>query len=293
LRPDLAQIDAFTDRPFSGNPAAVCLLERAADEAWMQQLAAEMNLSETAFASLDKDASAEGAPVWRLRWFTPVTEVSLCGHATLATAHHLFVHRNVDVPLLRFLTLSGDLTATRSSDGWIELDFPADEPVVTPPPAGLVEALGLSPETVVATAAGRSDVLVELAAPEHVAALVPDFAALRGIDVRGVIVTSTGTGLYDVVSRFFAPRVGIDEDPVTGSAHTTLGPYWAPKLGKREILARQASRRGGTIRVRVDGDRVHLAGQAVTTFRGKLHDDALPPRPSRRRRTATVEASAP
>jgi PhzF family phenazine biosynthesis protein len=288
LRPDLAQIDAFTDRPFSGNPAGVCLLDRAPDEAWMQQLAAEMNLSETAFL-FPPDAAVDGEPRWMLRWFTPVTEVPLCGHATLASAHHLFVHRKVDDPVLHFDTMSGELTATRLADGWIELDFPADEPTPADLPAGVVEALGLPVDAVVAVASGRS-LLVELADPAFVEALQPDFRALHAIDVGNVMVTSTGTGLYDIVSRYFAPAVGIDEDPVTGSAHTTLGPYWAPKLGKSELLARQASSRGGIVKVRVDGNRVHLAGRAVTVFRARLADDAVPPRRRRRRRPAAAEA---
>jgi PhzF family phenazine biosynthesis protein len=171
--------------------------------------------------------------------------------------------------MLRFHTRSGELRATRLSDGWIELDFPADEPIERDVPAGLVDALGLPVDAVVAAAEGRS-LLVEVSDHALVEALRPDFRALQAIGVGHVMVTSTGTGLYDIVSRYFAPGVGIDEDPVTGSAHTTLGPYWAPKLGKTDLLARQASRRGGTLRVRVDGQRVHLAGQAVTAFRGQL-----------------------
>jgi len=278
LRPDLAQIDAFTDRPFGGNPAGVCLLDREPDEEWMQAFAAEMNLSETAFLFPTDDNPAI-LPTWRLRWFTPVCEVDLCGHATLASAHYLFTHHEVDAGTVRFLTRSGPLTAERTADGWIEIDLPADTPVLIDAPAGLHAALGLRDETVVATARGRSDLLVEVADPDFVDALEPDLAALRRIDVRGVMVTSVGAGLYDIVSRFFAPGAGIDEDPVTGSAHTTLGPYWTRKLGKKQLLARQASSRGGTLRVHVDGDRVRLAGQALTAFRGRLDDAVLPPKP--------------
>lgn len=291
MRPDLAQIDAFTDKPFSGNPAAVCLLDRAPDEVWMQSLAAEMNLSETAYLFPPEDQT-EAAPTWQLRWFTPVVEVDLCGHATLAAAHYLFVHRKIEAPKLHFLTRSGTLVAERTTDGWIELDFPADEPVITDAAPGLIAALGLREEAVVAVARGRSDVLIEVADAEFVEKLEPDAAALRRLDLRGAIVTSVGSGLYDIVSRFFAPGAGIDEDPVTGSAHTTLGPYWAPKLGKEEMLAYQASRRGGTVRVRVAGDRVHLAGQATSVFRARLDDALLPPRRRSRRKLAAIPASS-
>jgi PhzF family phenazine biosynthesis protein len=285
LRPDLAQIDAFTDKPFSGNPAAVCLLDRAPTDEWMQNLAAEMNLSETAFL-VPADDTSDDVPAWHLRWFTPVAEVELCGHAKLASAHHLFEHRKVDAPLLHFRTLSGVLTARRTPDGWIELDMPADPPQPIDPPKGLLAALGLRDEAVVEVARGRSDVLVEVADSDFVAHVQPDHSALRRLELRGVIVTSVGVGLYDIVSRFFAPGVGVDEDPVTGSAHTTLAPHWAPKLGKNDILAHQASRRGGTLRLQLDGDRVHMAGQAVTVFRARLDDAALPPRKRASRRGA-------
>ena len=294
MRPDLAQIDAFTDAPFQGNPAGVCFLDREPDEAWMQSLAAEMNLSETAylFPPDPDEVSEDEPPTWRLRWFTPVVEVALCGHATLASAHYLFTQRKIDAPLIRFLTLSGPLTASRTPDGFIELDFPADVPTPTEAPQGLLAALGLRDEMVVALAQGRTDVLVEVADATVVAGLQPDAAGLRRLDVRGVIVTSAGTGLYDIVSRFFAPGAGIDEDPVTGSAHTTLGPYWAPKLGKDEILAHQISSRGGVVRMLVDGDRVHLAGRAVTVFRARLDDAVLPRRPRARRANRNVPTVA-
>jgi PhzF family phenazine biosynthesis protein len=285
----LAQVDAFTDVAFGGNPAAVCLLDKPADEQWMQRVAAEMNLSETAFLHPADDRPDDlELPTWYLRWFTPVTEVELCGHATLASAHFLFVDQKVDTTTVRFRTLSGLLSATRSADGWIELDLPADPPSSATPPAGLLAALGLRPEAVIAVAQGRRQLLVEVADPGMVDALAPDFGALRRLDIRGAIVTSVGAGLYDIVSRYFAPAVGIDEDPVTGAAHTTLGPYWSQKLNKSELLARQASSRGGVMRVAVVDDRVLLAGQAVTVFRFRLERAALPPRAtsSRRRRTA-------
>jgi PhzF family phenazine biosynthesis protein len=290
LRPDLAQIDAFTDAPFGGNPAGVCFLDREPAEEWMQSVAAEMNLSETAFLFPPESQEVEDpdVPTYRLRWFTPTVEVDLCGHATLASAHYLFTQRKIDKPMIRFLTKSGTLTATKTTDDYIELDMPADPPSDAAPPPGLLAALGLRDETVVASARGRRDVLIEVADPSVVAAVQPDAAALRRLDLRGVIVTSVGSGLYDIVSRFFAPGSGIDEDPVTGSAHTTLGPYWAPKLGKDQMLAHQVSSRSGVIRVTVAGDRVLLAGQAVTVFRARLDDAALPRRPRARRATRNV-----
>jgi PhzF family phenazine biosynthesis protein len=279
LRPDLAQIDAFTDKPFSGNPAAVCLLDRAPTDEWMQNLAAEMNLSETAFlVPADAGPDATAPPSWHLRWFTPLTEVELCGHATLASAHYLFQHRKVEAPVVVFHTLSGPLRATRTPDGWIELDLPADQVEPADPPKGLLAALGLRDEAVVAIARGRASVVVEVADHDFVSHVQPDHSALRRLDVRGVIVTSVGVGLFDIVSRYFAPGVGIDEDPVTGAAHATLAPYWAPKLGKNDMLAHQASRRGGTLRLHLHDDRVHMAGQAVTVFRARLDDGALPPK---------------
>jgi PhzF family phenazine biosynthesis protein len=295
LRPDLAQIDAFTDAPFHGNPAGVCFLDREPDESWMQSLAAEMNLSETAFLfpPAPEEVDEPHIPTFRLRWFTPTIEVDLCGHATLASAHYLFTQRKVDAPLIRFLTRAGTLTAARSPDEFIELDFPADSPTPEPPPPGLLAALGLRDEQVVATARGARDVLVELADATVVADVQPDAPALRRLDLRGVIITSVGSGLYDIVSRFFAPGSGIDEDPVTGSAHSTLGPYWAPKLGKDELLANQISARSGVVRVRVAGDRVLLGGRAVTVFRARLDDGLLPRRPRARRAARNVPTATP
>jgi len=257
------QVDAFTDKAFAGNPAAVCILTEPRDEAWMQNMAREMNLSETAFLRKQTDG-------FGLRWFTPAVEVALCGHATLASAHVLW-----ETGLLapqeeaRFHTKSGLLMAKRKGD-WIELNFPAtpDEPATSPP--RLEEALGVKPRYV---GKSRFDYLLELDTEETVRTLKPDLGLLRALQVRGVMVTSRATSPgFDFVSRFFAPGSGIDEDPVTGSAHCCLGPFWSKRLGKNELIAYQASRRGGTVRVRVSGDRVYLSGQAVTILRGELDD---------------------
>ena len=257
----LIHVDAFTDRPFGGNPAAVCILSEPRDEGWMGQVAQEMNLPETAFLSPLGDG-------YSLRWFTPTVEVDLCGHATLASAHVLWELELLprDTPA-RFHTRSGLLVARQAGD-WIELDFPAtpDEPAASP--TGLAEALGVTPRYV-----GRSrfDYLVEVDTEVTVRALQPDLSALRSIDARGVIVTAQATaGNYDFVSRFFAPSTGIDEDPATGSAHCCLGPFWSARLGKAELVAYQASPRGGVLRVRVGRSGVTLSGQAVTVLRGEL-----------------------
>ncbi|HVG23426.1 MAG TPA: PhzF family phenazine biosynthesis protein [Thermoanaerobaculia bacterium] len=253
----LYQIDAFTQEAFRGNPAAVCLLDAERDAAWMQNVAAEMNLSETAFLLPRGDE-------WSLRWFTPAVEVALCGHATLASAHALYEERGLTAA--RFQTLGGLLTTERSGD-WIEMDFPAKPTTASDPPAGLLESLGVRDALYV----GRNqfDYVVEVANEEEVRALQPDHARLRTIPVRGAIVTSRGRE-HDFVSRFFGPAVGVDEDPVTGSAHCALTPYWAAKLGKDAMTAYQASKRGGIVRVRLAGDRVKLGGQAVTVLRGEL-----------------------
>ncbi len=263
-------IDAFTDRPFAGNPAAVCLLEGDGwpDEGWMRQVAAEMNLSETAFAHpLPGDAEAD----WALRWFTPTVETNLCGHATLASAHVLWQTGRLppDAPA-RFHTRSGLLTADQRGD-WIELDFPAEPEQPVEAPAGLLEALGVAPRYV---GRGRSNYLVEVDSERTVRGARPDFARLgAALPTNGIILTSRSESPpYDFVSRFFMPGGGIDEDPVTGAAHCCLGPHWAAQLGKREFVAYQASARGGVVRVRVEGDRVLLGGQAVTVLRGELAD---------------------
>ena len=258
---EIFQVDAFTDRPFAGNPAAVCPLEGPADEEWMQDVAIEMNLSETAFFWPEGEAM-------RLRWFTPAAEVELCGHATLAAAHVLWESGRLDrAEEAHFETLSGRLSAALDGEV-IVLDFPALEGVPVEAPAGLSAALGVTP---VALSQARFDLLVELAGAEGVRSLAPDFRALGEVESRGVIVTAAGDdGEFDFVSRFFAPRFGIDEDPVTGSAHCQLAPYWRERLGKSEMLAYQASPRGGIVRVAVRGDRVQLGGRAVTVMEGRL-----------------------
>jgi PhzF family phenazine biosynthesis protein len=263
----LFQVDAFTAEPFAGNPAAVCLLEADADPAWMQSVAAEMNLSETAFLR-------PSGGRWRLRWFTPTVEVELCGHATLASAHLLFSEGLADAgEPVRFNSASGPLAARRDGDGAIWLDFPATPAAPVEPPAGLLDALGVGGAGFVGRA--RFDWLVELADEAAVRDLAPDLRALGGLtpDGMGVIVTAAaapGAAGYDFVSRCFVPSAGIDEDPVTGAAHCVLGPFWAGRLGREELAGFQASARGGLVRVRPEGHRVHLGGHAVTVLRGRL-----------------------
>ena len=263
---DLYQVDAFADRPFAGNPAAVCLLPEPRDAEWMQAVAREMNLSETAFLH-----PQDGG--WSLRWFTPAIEVELCGHATLASAHVLWQSGRLGAgETARFHTLSGLLTAEQQGE-WIELDFPARTAPEAEPPEGLVDLIG-SPAVFVGKS--RYDYLLELPSEDAVRSSAPDPRRLAALPVRGVIITARGAqaaGPYDIVSRFFAPGSGVDEDPVTGSAHCTLGPYWAPRLGKQELLAYQASARGGVLRVRVAGERVKLGGRAVTVLEGRLLAD--------------------
>lgn len=255
------QVDAFTDRLFGGNPAAVCLLHEDAPDEWMQAVADEMNLSETAFAT-----PCDGG--YGLRWFTPSVEVDLCGHATLATAHVLLTEKmhHQDQPI-QFHTRSGVLSCSRHDD-WIEMNFPATPARPIIPPEGLLESLGVSAVFVGKT---EFDHLVVVERAEMVRALIPDFATMKAIATRGVIVTSrSDDSRHDFVSRFFAPAVGIDEDSVTGSAHCCLGPYWAEALGKTEMVAFQASRRGGVVGLRLNGERVILSGKAVTVWQGEL-----------------------
>jgi PhzF family phenazine biosynthesis protein len=259
----LFHVDAFADAPFRGNPAAVCLLDAPADPAWMQSVATEMNLSETAFVVRGGDPHA-------LRWFTPAVEVPLCGHATLASAHVLWeTGLPADTPA-RFTTASGLLTCTRDG-ALIEMDLPAEPPAPVPVDEALVAALGIRPTEVARNGLGK--VLAVTDVPT-VQAVAPDFAAVAALDATGIIVTAAtgepeGTGI-DFVSRYFAPAVGIDEDPVTGAAHCALAPYWAARLGRDELTGYQASARGGTVRCRVNGDRVVLGGHAVTVARGEL-----------------------
>lgn len=256
----ISVVDAFTDRPFAGNPAAVCVLDAFPDDGRMAAIARELNLSETAFVVRRGDGD------WDLRWFTPGAEVDLCGHATLATAHVLAL------PQARFHTRSGVLTARTGDGGWIALDFPALPP--TPAPdldvAALAAVLGADP---VAVWRSRFDLLIELADAATVRGLTPAIDGLRAFGARGYIVTAAGPGApdgADIVSRFFAPAVGVPEDPVTGSAHCVLAPFWAERLARIELVAEQASARGGTLHLRLDGDRVELRGRAVTTWRGEL-----------------------
>ena len=258
-------VDAFASAPFTGNPAAVCLLEPDGfpDVAWMQAVAAEMNLSETAFAHrLPGDADAG----WALRWFTPTVEVGLCGHATLAAAHV------IGAPRVRFATLSGVLTAVRRPDGAIVLDFPANAPTPATMPDGLAEALGVTPLAVYGTGA-LGDLLAEVDSEQVVRGLNPDVTALSRVDARGVIVTAAAgkDSGFDFVSRFFAPAVGIAEDPVTGSAHTALAPFWSARLGRDTLTGLQVSARTGVVGTRVAGTRVELTGHAVTVLDGQLH----------------------
>jgi predicted PhzF superfamily epimerase YddE/YHI9 len=270
------QVDAFADRPFTGNPAGVCPLPTPGFPAagWMQAVAAEMNVAETAFLVRRGDGSGSA---FDLRWFTPAVEVELCGHATLASAHLLWEAGLVAAgEPIRFHTLSGVLGAARDGE-WIELDFPAEPASALPEaPPRLAEMLGASPVWV---GANRFDLVVELADEGAVRALAPDVRRLGALPYRGILVTARAAAPgYDVVSRFFAPAAGVDEDPVTGSAHCCIGPYWCERLGKNPLLAWQASARGGRVRVELAGDRVHLGGQAVTVLRGELAGAADPAR---------------
>ena len=254
------QVDAFADRAFAGNPAAVCWLEEAADPEWMQAVAAEMNLSETAFARRLNEG-------YELRWFTPVVEVDLCGHATLATAHALWSAGVVSDETLRFHTRSGVLSCVRAN-GWIELDFPATPAAASSPAMALLDGLGVEPKFV---GDSKFYTLVEVESADVVRSLKPDFGKLGQAPTLGVIVTARSDDpRYDFISRFFAPALGVNEDPVCGSAHCVLAPYWAEKLGKTQLSAYQASARGGVLRLKFGGDRVTLGGQAVTVWQGEL-----------------------
>jgi PhzF family phenazine biosynthesis protein len=255
------QVDAFTNRLFCGNPAAVCLLDDQPADWWMQDVAREMNLSETAFLMAHDDG-------YDLRWFTPTTEVDLCGHATLASAHVLWEMEHLARDrAARFHTQSGVIEA-RLTDDWIEMDFPAEPAEEVEAPEGLAAALGAEPLWV---GRNRLDLLVELDGEKLIRNLKPDVAAIRELDARGVIVTAPAIGdRFDFVSRFFAPRVGVDEDPVTGSAHCALAPFWSRRLQRDALVGYQVSSRSGIVRTRLAGDRVFLAGQAVTVMRGYI-----------------------
>ncbi len=262
----LFQVDAYTDTPFRGNPAAVCLLDGPRDERWMQSVAAEMNLAETAFLWPEGDAH-------RLRWFTPTVEVPLCGHATLASAHVLYeTARAKPDATLAFDTHSGRLLAAREGD-WLRLDFPALPSQQGAPPAGVIEALGVVPARTARVPRGADDPnwIVEVASAAEVREAKPRFAGLLAPGVHGVILTAASDErACDFVSRFFVPSAGIDEDPVTGSAHCALTPYWCARFGRSELTGHQVSKRGGVVRVRLRGERVDLLGRAVTVLRGEL-----------------------
>jgi PhzF family phenazine biosynthesis protein len=258
----IVTVDAFTDRPFAGNPAAVCVLPEARPETWMRDVAREMNLSETAFLVPQNGG-------YNLRWLTPAVEVDLCGHATVASAHVLWQDGHLPAgQQARFHTRSGLLLADRRGD-WIELDFPAKFAVEAEAPPELLPALGVEAKFV---AKNAFDYLVEVDSEETLRGMSPDHALLRKLPVRGVVVTArpAAASEYDFLSRFFAPGSGVDEDPVTGSTHTALGPYWGKRLGKTAMTAYQASARGGVIRIRLEGDRVILGGQAVTVMQAEL-----------------------
>lgn len=262
----ISQVDAFTSKPFSGNPAAVCILAGARPDRWMQQVAREMNLAETAFLRRRDDGG------YALRWFTPTDEVDLCGHATLASAHVLWTegHLADEAPVV-FHTKSGRLTAERRDD-WIAMDFPAEPLAPAEPPPALEAALGTTPAWV---GRNRMDYGVLLEDEAAVRELAPDLSRLAAIEARGVIVTAPAVDAeeYDFVSRFFAPRVGVPEDPVTGSAHCALGPFWADRLGRTDLVGRQVSARGGTVRVQcadTERERVLLMGEAVTVLHAEL-----------------------
>ncbi|MCF3960833.1 PhzF family phenazine biosynthesis protein [Streptomyces fuscigenes] len=263
-------VDAFTDRPFRGNPAGVLLLgsDRFPDDEWLRQVAAEVNLSETAFAH----PLPPGGPAdWALRWFTPATEVSLCGHATLATAHVLRTSGEA-AGLVRFQTRSGVLTAVAGADGALTLDFPTSALTPTAAPRGTAAALGAEPVSVHGTSDHVGDLLVELADERTVRELAPDLDALVRLSERGVVVTAAAApgSDHDYVSRGFFPAVGVPEDPVTGSAHTALAPFWSARLGRADLTGLQASARGGLVRTALRGDRTLLTGTAVTVIDGEL-----------------------
>jgi len=268
MRQAITQVDAFTDEPFKGNPAGVCVLTAARTEEWMQAVAREMNLAETAFLVPQADG-------YDLRWFTPTVEVPLCGHATLASAHVLW--ETGQLPLdaqARFHTRCSGVLIAQRRDGLIELDLPA-MPVteVASPPALVVDALGIEP---VFSGRTRDEYFFEVQDEATVRRVNPNISLLKQADLRGAIVTARASSDgYDFVSRFFAPGAGIDEDPVTGAAHCALGPYWQARLKRDEFTAYQASARGGTVRVRVVGERVYLSGHAVTVIRGELDERAL------------------
>ena len=257
---EIFQVDAFADGLFQGNPAAVCILEKWLPEDLMQAIAAENNLSETAFALPSKDS-------YEIRWFTPENEVALCGHATLATAHVLFQTREKEADVLRFISRERGSLRVYRNDPWLELDFPAENPREEEMPDRLAEALGHYPEEIYQ---GLTDYMLVYPDQDAIDAIDPDHTILSKVDCRGVIVTAPGNDA-DFVSRFFAPRCGVPEDPVTGSAHTMLIPYWSERLGKKKMMAEQRSRRGGLLRCEDRGERVRIAGKAITYLKGEIY----------------------
>ncbi len=253
------QVDAFAKGIFSGNPAAVCPMDQITNKRLMQQIAAENNLSETAFFSKNGDG-------FDLRWFTPEAEVDLCGHATLATAHVIFTETTYDREVISFHTKSGLLTVTRISDGKYAMDFPADELQEVDVPYNFIKAIGKQPLEIWK---GKTDFLLLYSSEEDIQSINPNYGLLKTLPVRGIIVTSSGTET-DFVSRFFCPAVGINEDPATGSAHTSLAVFWAKKLNKSSFTARQLSKRKGFISCMLNGDRVILTGEAFTYLKGEI-----------------------
>ncbi len=267
------QVDSFTAEPFRGNPAGVCVTAEPLDDALMQSIAAEMNLSETAFAVPRTDGPLEQVDLFSLRWFTPEVEVELCGHATLATAKILYDTLRLSTASVTFETLSGELRVTRQGDAF-RMDFPADATEACALPEGLANALGATSIGDTRISMRMRMLMLRLEDPDELRALTPDFRAVaaieRTLNAHGVIVTSSGGRDADFISRYFAPACGIPEDPVTGSAHCVLAPYWGEHLGVAEMRAFQASRRGGWLDLRLHGDRVHIIGQAVTVLEARL-----------------------
>ena len=261
------KVDAFTEDPFSGNPAAVCVMPTGLDDALYVRIAEELNISETAFLEERPDGSYD------LRWFSPVREVPLCGHGTLATAHALFNDLGYKGDRVTFNTKSGKLYAARSEKG-ITLDFPRNDPFKVAAPEGVLEALGVENAEEVEYSDTNQKLVVCVPTWDDVASLKPNYAALLAakntLGWRGFIVTAPGRGSYDFVSRYFAPFMGVNEDPVTGSAHTVLAPYWAKRLGKKRMHAYQASARGGVLDVELTDERILLTGKAVTVLKGTL-----------------------
>ncbi|MBN1861037.1 MAG: PhzF family phenazine biosynthesis protein [Candidatus Thermoplasmatota archaeon] len=249
----LYQVDAFTSTVFHGNPAAVCILEKWLDEYTMQHIAMENNLSETAFAIKNDDH-------YDIRWFTPTTEVDLCGHATLATAHVLFTHLQYHGDEIRFITRDRGVLKVRKEKNILTMDFPADHIATAPPPKGLITSIGKKPQEIWK---GKTDYLLVYPTEHDIQMITPNFDKLSKVNARGIIITAPGNAC-DFVSRFFAPTVGINEDPVTGSAHTTLTPYWATRLHKTELFAQQLSKRHGTLNCTIHDDRVIISGNATT-----------------------------